>query len=425
MMKCTNFRGLGATGLLTVLLALSGCGDKSAAHAEHGDEAGEHGDEAGGHGDEAGGKGGEEHHDEKGTVELRPEAAKRTKIVTTKAALRPLATEIRTTGQIGFNENRVAHVSPLVDGRVFKVTGQLGQIVKVNEAVAEINSMELGRTKAAYLQAKARRDLAFATYEREKGLAERKISSEQEMLDAKSEYLQARADFNAARQALRLFGLGSQNVERTSDKGSKAIFRVRAPLAGKIVEKHITLGELVTPATKLFTIADLSTVWIWIDIYERDIAGVHLDDLAYVTADSYPGREFKGKVTYIMDKVDVDTRTVRARIEIENVDEALRPGTFVRVRLADPHGSDDKTQSKEALAIPSAALLREGQKIEIVYVQEKANHYERRVVKVGRRSGDWVEILSGVSVGEEVVIEGGFLLKSEASKAEMGGGHSH
>ena len=415
-------------------LVLAGCGSKKSDSHEHGDEhadheegagheegsQGEH-DEHGGEGDEHGDEG---HDDESGIIELRPEAAQRTKIVTAKVAARQVALEIHTTGQIGFDENRVAHVSPLVDGRVHKVTGRLGQMVKANEAVAEINSMELGRTKAAYLQAKARRDLTLATYEREKGLAERKISSEQEMLSSKSAYLQAKADFNAAAQTLRLFGIGSKSVESTSDRGSKALFRVRAPIAGKIVEKHITLGELVTPASKLFTIADLSSVWIWIDIYERSIAGVHLQDIAYVTADSYPGKEFEGRLTYIMDSVDVDSRTVRARIELANPDGLLRPGMFVRVRLADPHGEDAKSEAEAVLAVPKAALLREGDG-NVVFVKLKDNHYEKRKVEVGRLSDEWIEITSGLKAGEDAVVEGGFLLKSEASKAEMGGGHSH
>jgi len=394
--------------LATLSLALPACGNEdSVGHAEHKEELES------------------EHDDEPGTVELRPEAAKRTKIVTAKASTQRLATEIQTTGQIGFDENRVAHVSPLVEGRVHKVTGRLGQMVKAHEAVAQINSMELGLRKAAYLQAKARRDLALATYEREKALAERKISSEQEMLDSKSEYLQARADFNATRQTLRLFGLGSQSVENTSDTGSKALFRVRAPIAGKIVEKHVTLGELVTPASKLFTVADLSSVWIWIDIHERDIGQVHLEDIAYVTPDSFPGREFQGRLTYIMDSVDVDTRTVRARIELANPEGLLRPGMFVRVRLADPHGDNKNAEALATLVIPSKALLRESNGESIVFVKAKENHYERREVNVGRRSSEMVEILAGVEVGEEVVVVGGFLLKSEASKSELGGGHSH
>lgn len=365
------------------------------------------------------------HEGESNIVELRPEAAKRTNIVTAKVALQEISTEIQTTGQIGFDENRVAHVSPLVDGRVHKVTGRLGDLVKANAAVAEINSMELGRTKASYLQSKAERDLTRATYEREKGLADRKISSEQEMLAAKSAYLQAKADFDASAQTLRLFGLSEKSVENTSNTGSKALFQVRAPIDGKIIEKHITLGELVTPATKLFTIADLSSVWIWIDIYERDIANVHLEDVAYVIADSYPGKEFQGRLTYLMDTVDIGTRTIRARIEVDNPDGFLRPGMFVRVRLADPHGTDASAHAEVALAAPTAAILREGAGLTIAFIKLGNNSYEKREVKTGRRSGDFIEVVSGLASGEDVVVEGGFLLKSEAAKSEMGGGHSH
>jgi cobalt-zinc-cadmium efflux system membrane fusion protein len=195
---------------------------------------------------------------------------------------------------------------------------------------------------------------------------------------------------------------------------------VRAPLAGRVVEKHVTIGELVTPEHNLFTVADMKHVWIWIDVYERDLGGVHIDDDVAVTVEAYPGATFGGKVTYVSDKVDPATRTVRARIDVENPERRLRPGMFARVRLSDPHS----TSTEPAVAAPADAVLRDGDRF-LVFVSLGGDRFERRAVVLGRKTSEFVEILSGVEAGDVIVVSGGFLLKSEASKDEMGAGHEH
>lgn len=405
---------------------LAGCGDRDAPghddHQDHDDRNGH--DDRKGHDDR---REGDEHEEpDHRIVELTPEAATRANIETALVERRVLAGEIETTGEVGFDEVRLAHVSPLLAGRVQQVRAQLGDRVKVGQAVAVINSIEFGKAKASYLQAKAKFQLSSQTYEREKALAESKISSEQDMLTARAAYLEARAILQTSTQTLRLFGMSRKSIDQIAfDDAGSALFWIRAPLGGKIVDKHVAMGELVTPESKLFTVADLSRVWIWIDVYERDLRNVHLGDVAYVRADAYPDRVLEGKLRYLRDQVDVTTRTVRARIDVDNDDGLLRPGMFVRVRLSDPHANDPETLIDQVVAVPGSAVQREGDDKTIVFVQQGDHRYERREVKVGRRSGRWIQVMHGVKPEERVVTNGVFLLESEASRDALGGGHSH
>ena len=172
----------------------------------------------------------------------------------------------------------------------------------------------------------------------------------------------------------------------------------------------------------MFTIADLGHVWVWIDVYERDLRRVHLEDDVVVAADAYPDELFRGKVSYISDQVDADTRTVRARIDVDNPSHKLRPGMFARVTLTDPHF--ESTDRVSSLVVPSGAVQRDGEEF-VVFVAQGNNRFARHEVEVGRSAGGLTEILSGLASGDTVVVEGAFLLKSEASKEQMGAGHEH
>ena len=185
----------------------------------------------------------------------------------------------------------------------------------------------------------------------------------------------------------------------------------------------MVLGEVVSPEKNLYTVADLSDVWVWIDVYERDLANVHLEDDVILRADAIPGRTFQGAITYIRSQVDPDTRTVRARVDVPNPGAALRAGMFVDVTITDPHAREGEVTAK-TMVVPSTAVQRDGDEF-VVFVPDGTNRYLRREVRVGRRTDESTEILSGVSPGESVVVEGAFILKSEAAKDSLGGGHEH
>ncbi len=367
----------------------------------------------------------EHDNDEEGIVELTPEAASRAEIRTAPVEQRILAAELSTTGQVDFDQTRLAHVSPRISGRVHQVHAVLGQQVGAGQALAEIDSVELGQSKAAFLQAKAREELARKSFDRAESLLAERIASEQEVIEAEASLREATASLQTAEETLRLYGLSQSQVDGlTYEDRRAALYPLRAPFAGTVVEWHVTLGELVTPERNLFTLADLSRVWIWIDVYQRDLGGVHLEDEARARVDAFPGEVFAGTVSYLSAQVDSDTRTVRARIDVANPDGKLRPGMFVEVELLDPHPLEGGLAQSPSLVVAESAVVRDGEEY-LVFVPAGELRFERRDVQIGQRSDGSVAVLSGLEFGESVVVEGAFLLKSAASKDSLGGGHEH
>ena len=374
---------------------------------------------AGGHSDEH-----EDH--EEGVVVLSAAAAGRSEIRTAAAEERALPAQLRTTGEVDFDQTRLAHVSPRISGRVHRVDAVLGERVRGGRILAEIDSIELGQAKAAFLQTKAKEELARKSHGRAQSLLRDRIASEQEVLEAEAELREAAAALHTAEESLHLYGLSQAQVEAlTYDDLKASIYPLRAPFAGTIVERHVTLGELVTPERNLFTLADLGRVWIWIDVYQRDLGAVHLGDRARARVDAFAGEVFSGEVSYLSARVDAETRTVRARLDVANPDGKLRPGMFVEVELLDPHAPEGGGTRPESLVVPEGAVIRDGDDRSVFVARGGEHRYERRDVRVGRRAGGYVEILRGLEVGEPVVVKGAFLLKSAASKDSLGGGHTH
>jgi cobalt-zinc-cadmium efflux system membrane fusion protein len=356
-----------------------------------------------------------------GLVELTPEKRAAIEITTAEASLRRLSPQLETTGEVGYEQDRLAHVSPRISGRVIRVPASLGDEVAEGRTLAVIDSIELGQAKARFLSSRSRESVNRESYERELALYEDRISSQKEMLDAKADFLEAEAERESAQETLRLYGISPEQIRslRSGEPGASTL-PVRAPIAGRVVEKHVTVGELVTPSESLFTIADLGHVWIWIDVFERDLAKVHEGDDVQVRVDAFPDRDFVGEVTYLSSEVALETRAVRARIDVANSDRLLRPGMFATVRLTDPHASE----GAESLVVPTSSVVRSGE-LEIVFLPVAEGRFQAQPVETGRREGEWVEVVSGLAPGDEIVTKGSFLLKSELAREELGGGHGH
>lgn len=391
-------------------------GDHPEGHpADHRDD--EHGDHHPGH--DAGHD--PEHTGEPGVVELSPEAVRRIGLETAPAAFRPLGSLRTTTGTVGFDEERIARVAPRLHGRLVRVPGRLGAGVRSGETLAVLDSVELGEAKAAFLRARARREVARRRFDRQQALLAERITSEQEALDAEASYREASADLAAARETLLLLGLSAAALEALSwEDPDASLAPVTAPFTGKVVTRHATLGELVGPEDTLFTVADLSQVWLWVDLYERDLARVRPGEEVQVRLDAYPGRVFRGRLTYVADQLDPESRTARARVDLPNPDRLLKPGMFARV--AYPGGGEGPTGP--VLTVPRGALQRDGGG-SVVFVRTAPGRFERRTVEAGRVDGELAEILSGLGPGEEVVTEGSFLLRSQDSADQLGGHHHH
>lgn len=358
-------------------------------------------------------------------IELSSEALTRSGILTALVEKQILAGEIETTGQVDFDETRLAHISPRISGRAHRVMAELGQEVEPGAKLAEIDSQELGQAKAGYLQVRIKEELSRQSFDRVNGLFTEGIVSEQEALEARGELREATAALRAVEETLHLYGLGKEEITALRYEDPVAsIYTLEAPFAGTLVEQHVTVGEWVTPERNLFTLADLDQVWVWVDIYQRDLGKVHLEDRVEVRVDAFPDDVFTGKVSLLSPQVDADTRTARARLEVTNRQGRLRPGMFVEVTLFDPHHGDDRQLYGESLVVAETAVVRDGDQA-VVFKATSHTRFEPLTVRLGRQAGGYVEILDGLAEGDRVVVAGAFLLKSVAARESLGTGHAH
>lgn len=353
-------------------------------------------------------------------VELSPEALAAASIQTQVVARQTLREEIRATAVVKVNENRLAHVSPRIPGRAVEVRALLGSVVEPGQVLAHLDSLELGEKKSAFLQARTSLEVARRNYEREQRLFKRQISSEKEYLEAKGEFERSEATYQAAREALRLLGIADGELERITWGGGKAEplshFPLVAPFVGTVIAQHVTLGELVKPEDTPFTITDLSTLWILIDVFEKQLPRVAVGQSVQVIVDAYPDEKFAGRITYMAHVLDERTRAAQARVEMDNHDGRLRPGMFATavIDVAPPEGRD-------AIVLPSEAIQSIHGK-PFAFIEEKPGHYATRELTLGKESRATTEIASGVASGDRVVIQGAFYLKAMLLKEEVGGG---
>lgn len=390
--------------LLAILLLAGACGRQAADETAHNDEQAES----------------SAHHQEE-LIELSAEAVETADIQTAIVTRAVLGGRIDATAVIKPNEYRMAHVSPRIPGRAIEVGAELGQVVRTGDVLAELDSIELGEKKSEFLKTRADLEVARRNHRREKRLYAQHISSEKEFLEAKGDFERAQAGYRAAREALRLVGLSEDDIEKVTWSAKDhplSHFPLLAPFPGTVIERHITIGELIEPDEKPFTIADLSSVWVVVDVYEKDLTQVQEDTPVELAVDAFPQRKFPGSITYVSHLLDPATRTAQARVVIDNTDGLLRPGMFARATI-----ETSSDGGEEALVMPRDAVQRVNDE-PVAFVERKAGTYEMREVELGRELGDSVEVRSGIAAGERVVTRGSFYLKSTLLKEEMGG-HEH
>ena len=320
-------------------------------------------------------------------------------------------TGLLVTGAITYDADRVSHIGSRTDGRILALRADLGERVRAGQPLAVLESPEVGQTRADEHEAEALLAIAKENFAREERLEKAGISSRKELLDAQAELRRAEAAYRSAHERLRVLG---------AEHGEGSQFAITAPFAGVIVQRHASRGEMATPSDELFTVADLSRLWIELDVFERDLMRVAIGQAVDVTTAAYPGRAFAGKVVYVGDILDPEKRTVRARVEIRNSDGALKPGMFARAVIDTPAG-----EGKTTLAVPRGAV-QDVEGATVVWVPgDEAGEFRAQPVEVGEGlDGDRVAILSGLEPGSRIVTEGAFTLKAELSKGEFGG-HGH
>ncbi|MGQ0733993.1 MAG: efflux RND transporter periplasmic adaptor subunit [Acidobacteriota bacterium] len=320
----------------------------------------------------------------------------------------------RVPGVVQPNEYRRVVVTPLVAGRVTRVLAELGQGVRRGQPLATIYSPELAEAHARVLTARAALEAHDRELQRTETLVGIGAASRQELERIHAEHTAQVVEVESARVRLEL--LGGPRVEAQNASAVAAILDVPAPVDGTIIERTANVGLNVDPSTPVFTVADLSTVWVVGDLYEQDFASVRLGTKAAVHIPAFPDLSLEGAIGYIDPQVSVATRTARVRVELPNPGARLRLGMYAELRLpaSQPAGHAAGTPT---VTIPKAAVQILGDR-SVVYVVEAGDSgaFSEREVQLGQAAGDSVRVLSGVSAGESVVAEGSFFLRAEAER---------
>ncbi len=355
-----------------------------------------------------------------GQVKLTPEAVRQAKIETAPVVLGPLDNQVLFTGELVFNEERLAKISSRVPGRVVQIVADYGQTVKPGDTLAIIDSVELGQAQMAARQAAARFNAAQKAYDRARQLFEGKAISRAELQERQARLEVERADLDNAQNRVRLLGAGG-TAPASLPKGfrSGAIFALRSPIAGRVVDRKITPGLVVKEEEELFTVADTSVLWCFVQVPEKDLPLVNVGAQAKVTVTSLSLEGFPGRVDFLADMVDKTTRTVRARVRVDNPGNRLKAGMFANIAI--------RVGSRTALSIPETAVLAANGE-HFVFVEMAPGTYRKHLVKTGVKGGGLVEVLEGLEAEEPVVVQGGFTLKSELEKGgrgSLGGEHGH
>ncbi len=350
--------------------------------------------------------------DRPGLLHLTSEELARTVIEVTPVARGQLLVPREFTATIQANENELAEVTTLIRGRVVKVHVDVGQDVKKDALLAMLHSTDLGVAEGAYLKAAAKLHEAKLAYERARDLHEQKVVSLAELQRREATMKTAQAEAREVRNRLELLGVPRQEVERLDREDTiKADVSLRAPFDGRVIMRKITRGEVVETQQKLFTVADLSDVWVVGNVPEKDVQFIRKDQKVDVIVSAYPHAIVPGTITYIGDVLDPATRTMRLRVTVSNPDRLLKPEMFAVVRVY-------VAPIQDALTVPLEAV-QNGPTGTMVFVQRGTNDFEVRTVKLGEEQGELVTVLEGVSAGEQVVTKGSFVLKSEMERHKI------
>lgn len=320
---------------------------------------------------------------------------------------------LRTTGTIEANAYKVTPVMPIAGGIVRQVLPELGDKVEHGQKLATIFSTELADAQTAYLSMQAEIERHHQKYQRAEKLVEIGAASREEFEEVKAEYKIEQAKLTATRQKLLLLGMSAKQIDGLSDSNQmSALISVDAPVSGTILNRTVNAGEVVTMGKELFRIADLSTVWVIGQIYEKDFANVRIGTQTIITTSAYSGKTFAGRISYIDPRVEPQMRTAQIRIEVRNPDQMLRLGMFVDVIFGG--SASFATRGQSVVSVPTGAIQVLGAK-QVVFVEmNQPGLFAQREVSTGQESNGRVPLYAGLNIGERIVTEGSFLLRAES-----------
>jgi membrane fusion protein, heavy metal efflux system len=345
-----------------------------------------------------------------GMVHLSDQQIKQFGVDTGAAGPGRLRLEVVLPGEVALNADRVAHVVPRVSGVVREVHKNLGDTVLRGEIMAVLESRELADSTASYLAARERLNLARANFAREEQLWQKKISPEQDYIQSKNALAECGIELRNVEQKLRALGFSDDYITRLPDRPEKAavLYEMAAPFDATIIEKHVSLGEVLKEDTAAFVIADLSSVWVNLDVHQKDLPLIRIGQTAAVSIGS-SGATVEGRISFLEPMAEETNRTIHARVVMPNGGGKWRPGLFVTGRIL----ADDV---KVPILVPNEALVMVGGK-SCLFLKE-GDKFKLQQVTTGRTNGTSTEILLGLDAGQIYVVKGAFTLKSELGKPE-------
>jgi cobalt-zinc-cadmium efflux system membrane fusion protein len=329
------------------------------------------------------------------------------RISTDKPKKVPRRSRLVVTGSVDFAPSRVARIGPQIAGRVASIRVAPGQTVAKGAVVATLDSVDVGRAQADFLEAKSRLALAESEAAREQRMLDVGATSDRASLASKTELELAKVSVKAAGQRLQTLGAGTA--------GGGSSLSLSTPIGGRVLELSARLGQPVGPTDTLVVVGETTQVWLKVDIYERDLANVKMGDDVWATAIAYPERIFRGHVDELGTVIDPERRVLTARIVLGNPDEVLRPGMTASARIV----STDAASAPEVWSVPRAAVQTiEGQPF--VFVDHQGGKFELKPVETGVELEEGIEIKRGLAGDETLVTDGSFILKSEVLRSQMG-----
>lgn len=344
-------------------------------------------------------------------VTVTPELIKRLTIVTVGES--EIAETIRVPARIEVDEQRVARIGAAVTGRLTEIHAELGQSVHRGDVLATLHSAELSSSQLAYLKAVSQEGLQLRAVSRAKLLFESDVISAAELQKRESELLQAQAERQTSHDQLKVLGMTEKDINKLAETRSvHSLSSVIATLDGVVIERKITQGQVVQPADALFTVADLSHVWLVAEIPEQQAGLVRTGGVTEAEIPALADQAPKGKLIFVSDTVKPDTRTVTARMDVENAGRLIKPGMLASMLIS---GTTHKR-----VMVPVVAVVRDDN-LDHVFVQLDSQHFQLRLVKLGEESAGVAPVLEGLVEGEKIVTEGAFHLNNERRRRELEG----
>lgn len=344
-------------------------------------------------------------------IAVSPELLKKLTIAAVGAG--EIAETLRVPARIEVDEQRVARIGAAVTGRLTDIRVELGQRVRRGEVLATLHSTELSAAQLIYLKALSQEGLQQRAVSRAKLLFESDVISAAELQKRESELLQAQAERHASHDQLMVLGMTEADIRRLSETRSvHSLSSVTSTLDGTVIERKVAQGEVVQPADALLTVADLSHVWLVAEVPEQQAGQVRTGGASEAEIPALENQRIKGRLIFVSDTVKPDTRTVTARMDVENPDLLIKPGMLASMLISG-------TLHKRVM-VPVVAVVRDNNR-DHVFVQLDAHRFQLRAVKLGPEHAGVAPVLGGLNEGEKIVTEGAFHLNNERRRKELEG----